>query len=152
MFAAGYPIRVSEHYRWKGRSRQMNQSPGLKLNIRRAAHRMPYSVVRTADAPHKKEPLVIRRTYDISTSCGREQDTEETAPLMMRIRGERATPLLRCVAVGAAIAGITAAAVIVLRFRDEWRIRRKYARRYADRLKQQRLRMQIAHTDTKTAS
>ncbi len=91
-----------------------------------------------------KNPLIIRRSYDVTASCVRQNDEDHDAPLTVHIRGERATPLAHVVTVGAAAVGIALSAWLIVRMRREWSIRRKYAIRYAERLKAQRYRMQSA--------
>lgn len=128
----------------------MNHSPSHGLHIRRIR-------IRPADdgtallcrpqekrsLPQTKNPLIIRRTYDITAACTRLNDAEEDAPLTVHIRGERAVPLLRCVVIGAAAIGIAVSVSLLGRMSREWQVRRKYARKYAERLKEQRFRMQL---------
>ena len=131
----------------------MNHSPAHGLHIRRillhpdisnAVLSCPISGDQKKSC--EKNPLVIRRTYDITAACTRQNADADEAAISMNVRGDRVTPLLRCAAIGAAVIGIAASAALYFRVRREWQIRRKYARRYADRLKEQRLRMKIRHT------
>lgn len=136
----------------------MNHSPTHGLHLRRIQLR---PVKNGTECPHtaamqykhapKKHPWVIRQSYDISAACMREDDQADTAPIAMHFRGEHAFPLLRCAVIGAAAVGVMAGAALFLRIRREWMIRRKYARRYAGKLKEQRYRMKLRHpTETKT--
>ena len=119
----------------------MNHSQAPTLHIRRILH------VPMLSPSQKKskaaDPIVIRRTYDMTAACGRESEGEEGGAVTMRVRGTRTTPLGRCIAIGAAAVGVLAAAAAISRVRQSWIIRRKYARRYAALRRQQKLRMRV---------
>ncbi len=129
----------------------MNHSPTHGSHIRRIRIR-PTDISALTTHPQDKRrtaedanPFIIRRTYDITAACTRLNTEEGEEPLSVHIRGERATPLLRCAVIGAAAVGIAVSAAFLYRMSREWQIRRKYARRYAERLRQQRLRMQMQY-------
>ena len=106
----------------------MNHSKAPALHVRRAVHipRLPI--------PKTDNPLVLRRTYHITAACGRQKDADDGA-VMMQMHLTRSSPLWRCIAIGAAAVGITAAVIGICRAKRQLLIRRKYARRYAERLK-----------------
>ena len=117
------------------------------LCIRRILHVLPggdgmLPVYKRTGGKCGKEPLILRRSYDFSVSCARQNSPEEDAIASVRLCGEHDAPLWRCVSVCAAVIGAAAAAAALMHFRREWQIRRKYARRYADRLKKYRHRTQ----------
>lgn len=129
----------------------MNHSPAHGLHIRRILLRpdisnavLSHPISDKKNKSREKNPLVIRRTYDITAACTRQN--ADDAAISMHVRGDRTTPLLRCALIGAAVIGIAASAALFFRVRRECQIRRKYARRYADRLKEQRLRMKMRRT------
>ena len=72
----------------------MNHSPARGLHIRRIQLRPgitdtvfphdPKAYSRTGS----KDPLVFRRSYDISAACMRQSETADHAPISMHIRGE----------------------------------------------------------------
>ena len=128
----------------------MNHSPSHGLHIRRirirpAAHdtALQYHPQNKRCETQDANPLIIRRTYDITAACTRSGSGEDDPPLSVHIRGERTTPLLRCVILGAAAVGVAVSASWFCRMSREWQIRRKYAHKYAERLKEQRLRIQL---------
>lgn len=134
-------------------TRSMNHSPTPGLHIRRILLRPDISdavlscqMSGKGNKAHEKNPLVIRRTYDVTAACTRQNTDTDDAAISMHFRGDQETPLLRCAVIGAAAVGIAVSATLFFRVRREWQVRRKYARRYADRLKEQRLRMKIRHT------
>ncbi|MBE6657968.1 MAG: hypothetical protein E7604_05925 [Ruminococcaceae bacterium] len=128
----------------------MNHSPTLGLHIRRVLHPPMHAVTRVHTQKHgADDPIVIRRTYDISAECGRQKKDGDTPPVVLHFRGEKTTPLLRCAAIGMTVIGAAAAIMLFCRIRRDWQLRRRYARRYAERLKNQRLRMK--HRETASA-
>lgn len=117
----------------------MNHPSATGLHLRRVLHiPMTSGTCVKARHPVPDDPIVIRRIYDITATCGRQNKDSDDPPVTLHFRGEQSTPLLRCLAVGAAVIGIAAAAAVVCRVRQHWQIRRQYARRYADRLKELR--------------
>ncbi len=127
----------------------MNHSPTHGLRIRRIQLRPMTDIPVLSCHPqgkrnrsHENNPLVIRRTYDITAACTRQNADADDEPLSVHIRGERTTPLLRCAVIGAAAVGTVMTAMYLSRACREWRIRRSCARRYAERLRDQRYRMQ----------
>ena len=132
-------------------TRPMTHSPTHGLHIRRVQLRpiLPdrtSHIKRKSDAP--AHPLVIRQSYDFSAACVRHGEDAENAPLLMHIRGEQEIPLLRCAVIGAAAVGVMLGAAVVLRIRRDWQLRHKYARRYADRLKELRYRNKLQKVPT----
>lgn len=91
------------------------------------------------DCKRKEAPAMLRRAYEFSVSCGKDGEDDARAPLFFHIRGERSTPLLRCLVIGAAVVGVIGIVGICTRVRRDLRIRRIYANRYAARLKAERL-------------
>ena len=93
----------------------------------------------------KHEPIVIRRTYDITTSCGRKQKHGHTAgnpPIEMHIQGETESSLLRCALIGTAVVCTIAAVGMLCRLHCAAKYRRKYAKRYAEKQKREQYRYQ----------
>ena len=137
-------------------TRLMNHSPshGLRIRLRPVTDgtALLCRPQNQRNRTQNQNPLIIRRTYDITAACTRLNGEEEDAPLTVHIRGERATPLLRCAVIGAAAVGIAVSASLVYRMSREWQVRRKYARKYADRLKEQRLKMQLRRKSDGTSS
>ena len=122
----------------------MNHSPTHGLHLRRIRIRPANTPAALSWHPNKQSnPLILRQTYDITAACSRLHTEDGEEPLALHIRGERAIPLLRCAVIGAAAVGIAVSASLLLRWNREWQIRRKYAKRYAARLKEQRHRMQM---------
>lgn len=137
----------------------MNHSPIHGLHIRRISLRpMINNAVLSCHPQDKrnrineKNPLIIRRTYDISAACTRQNTGEGEEPLALHIRGERSTPLLRYAVIGAAAIGVAVTAMYLSRVCREWQLRRKYARRYAERLREQRYRMQMREKSGKSTA
>lgn len=137
----------------------MNHSPIHGLHIRRISLRpMINNAVLSCHPQDKrnrineKNPLIIRRTYDISAACTRQNTVEGEEPLALHIRGERSTPLLRYAVIGAAAIGVAVTAMYLSRVCREWQLRRKYARRYTERLREQRYRMQMREKPGKAAA
>ena len=129
----------------KGWFHDMNQSQMLGEQIGRVLRTHGIQKVRIRPAKGavgRENPVVIRRAYDIRTSCGRQNTDSAESPLLLHIRGEKTTPLLRCIAIGAAVVGGMAAAAVIGRLCGEWKLRRKYAKLYAERLQRQRMRME----------
>ena len=114
---------VSVHPQMIYRFHLPNKTPHCRADAQRA---------RTDD-----NPIVIRRAYDISTTCSRRNTAEEDAPMSLHIRGEQSSSLVRCVLIGAAAVGAAAAAGMLCKLH----LRMKYRRRYAQRLKQMRIQM-----------
>ena len=86
-------------------TRSMNHSPAHGLHIRRillhpdisnAVLSCPISGDQKKSC--EKNPLVIRRTYDITAACTRQNADADEAAISMHVRGDRVTPLLRCAA------------------------------------------------------
>ena len=122
----------------------MNHSPTHGLHLRRIRIRPTNTPAALSCHPNKQSnPLILRQIYDITAACSRLHTEDGEEPLALHIRGERAIPLLRCAVIGAAAVGIAVSASLLLRWNREWQIRRKYAKRYAARLKEQRHRMQM---------
>ena len=96
------------------------------------------------DFKRKEPPAMLRRSYEFSVSCGRDGEDDARAPLFVHIRGERSTPLLRCLAVGGAVLGVIGVIGICAKVRRNLHIRRIYANRYAARLKAERLKRSYA--------
>lgn len=137
----------------------MNHSPINGLQIRRIRLRPLTDGSMLSCHPHDKRnrmhgknPLILRRTYDITAACTRQNTDEGDEPLALHIRGERSTPLLRYAVIGAAAIGVAVTAMYLSRVCREWQIRRKYARRYAERLREQRYRMQMREKPGKAAA
>lgn len=127
----------------------MNHSPTHGLHLRRIRIRPINSIAALSCPPDKQNkpqdnnPLILRQTYDITAACTRLHTEDGEEPLALHIRGERAVPLLRCAVIGAAAVGLILSASYLFRWSREWQIRRKYAKRYAERLREQRHRMQM---------
>ncbi len=111
-----------------------HHSKAHNAHIRRVLHIPAVPMSKTDD------PIVIRRNYDITAACGRKSDGEDGA-VMMQMHLSRTTPLWRCIAVGAAVIGVTAAVIGICRAKRQLLLRRKYARRYAEQLKLQKLQL-----------
>ena len=110
----------------------MNHSKTHTTHIRRVLHIPAVPMNKTDD------PIVLRRNYDITASCGRRCDGDD-GTVMMQMHLSRTTPLWRCIAVGAAAVGVTAAVIGFCRAKRQFLLKRKYARRYAEQLKLQKL-------------
>lgn len=91
------------------------------------------------DGEQKNPPAMLRRSYAFSFSCGKDGEDGAQSPLYFHVHGERSEPLLRCLAVGAAAAGVIGMIGLCARVRRNLRLRKKYADRYAARLKAERL-------------
>lgn len=137
----------------------MNHSPINGLHLRRIRLRPMTDIPMLSCHPqnqrnrkHEKNPLIIRRTYDITAACTRQNADAGDEALSVHIRGERTTPLLRCAVIGAAAVGAVMTAMYLSRACREWRIRRSCARRYAERLREQRHRMQMRYKPEKAAA
>ena len=68
------------------------------------------------DCKRKEAPAMLRRAYEFSVSCGKDGEDDARAPLFFHIRGERSTPLLRCLVIGAAVVG----EMLALEILDTW--------------------------------
>ena len=113
----------------------MNHSKANTPYLCRTAHVPLTSVIKTDD------PILLRRSCDITAACGRKSDGEDGA-VMMQMHLSRTTPLWQCIAVGAAAIGVTAALIGICRAKRQLLLRRKYARRYAEQLKLQKMKLQ----------
>lgn len=120
----------------------MNHSPRRQMHVRRVLHIPAVPVMKTDD------PIVIRRNYDITAACGRSSDGDDGA-VTMHMHLSRTTPLWRCIVIGAAVVGTAAAVIGICRARRHFLIRRKYARRYAERFKLQKQNLQMQHLQQK---
>ena len=109
----------------------MNHEP-IPAGIR-IITRLPKQTKKDDSGSHA--PLVLRRSFDIRASCGRENDTDgDSCPISVRLCGTQSTPLLRCAAVGAAVIAAGTAAALLLRARRDLALRRRYAQHYEKRL------------------
>ena len=115
----------------------MNHSKAHTPYLCRAAHIPLHAVIKTKT----DDPILLRRSCDITAACGRKSDGEDGA-VMMQMHLSRTTPLWRCIAVGAAAIGVTAALIGICRAKRQLLLRRKYARRYAEQLKLQKMKLQ----------
>ncbi|MBP3919260.1 MAG: hypothetical protein J6I50_08840 [Clostridia bacterium] len=88
-------------------------------------------------AKKEKNPLVIRRAYDISASCCRKKAKDSDATAAMHLRGECETPLLRCIVIGLAAAGGIYAVCALSKMCMAAKYRRRYAQQYKQQYKQQ---------------
>ncbi|MBR5869649.1 MAG: hypothetical protein IKZ09_01310 [Clostridia bacterium] len=120
----------------------MNHAKPTVVTVRR--------VLQPLISDRQKDPLVLRRTYDISAVCGRSGDKSGDGAVLMRVRGTKTTPLVRCIAVGAALVVGIAAIAACCRIRQSMRLQRKLARRYADQYQKKLYR--IRRRAEKTAS
>ena len=114
----------------------MNHASPTVVTVRR--------ILQPLNADVQKDPLVLRRTYDISAVCGRKSDKSGDGAVLMRVRGTKTTPLVRCIAVGAALLCGIAAIAACCRIRQSMKLRRKYARRYADQYQKKLYRIRRA--------
>ena len=86
----------------KGWFHDMNQSQMLGEQIGRVLRTHGIQKVRirpVKGAAGRENPVVIRRAYDIRTSCGRQNTDSAESPLLLHIRGEK-NELLRYVEEG----------------------------------------------------
>ena len=106
--------------------------------IRTVLHLHPVStVIPHADsAAHEKNPLVFRRSYDISTAVCREKTKDADAPAAMHLRGTTETPLVRCALIGAAVVGGVMLLSGIGQMCMRAKYRRMYKQRYRDRYRQ----------------
>ena len=117
----------------------MNHSSKPTATVCRILHLSPA-------AEKSENPIVLRRTCDISAMCGRLDDGEDNGAVLMHVHTSKTTPLLRCIAIGAAVIGAAAVIAGICRAKRDLMIRRKYARRYADRYRRK------LHRRTETAA
>lgn len=88
-----------------------------------------------------KNPVILRRTYDLSAALCRRQTKDSDAPAVLHMSGTCETPLLRCMLLGAAACGLVLSFCMLKRMCLSAKLRRRYARRYADMLRARKMRM-----------
>lgn len=88
-----------------------------------------------------KNPVVLRRSYDLSAALCRRQTKDSDAPAVLHMNGTCETPLLRCMLLGAAACGLVLSFCMLKRMCLAAKLRRRYARRYADMLRTQKMHM-----------
>ena len=91
-----------------------------------------------------KEYITLRSGAKIPRIKKKDLDSGKyiTRSELMQMHLSRTTPLWRCIAVGAAAIGATAALIGICRAKRQLLLRRRYARRYAEQLKLQKMKLQ----------